>query len=340
MIRYSRTVTLPLVVLAIAATTSLVSAAAPTARRATLPNGYIEVDGVAAVVGAQIVRLSELRRAIGRHAASQSVVPTDAERPRSEADLMRQTLETLIDGLLITDAAKGMNLTVSDKEVEETLASQKERNGWSDYDLANAAMKLGFSSLDEYREHVRSEKQRMQILRAKLGSRLRVTEEEVARVVEIEHKGGTIEEAIHGRHVLIQVPPNASPMEVNALREKAWKIYDQLMADRSKFGLIADEVSDDLATTGGDLGWLRRWSLEPTFANKLWSMKPGEISTVIQTPFGFHIVEQLERKMVPVKDREILTQVTRARLTEEQFVRLYRAWVAELRAATHVEIRL
>ena len=334
---------LPILLALIATATPIneAGAADKQARRAKLPGGYAEIDGIAAVIGKQIVTLSELIRAQGRHAASQSMVPTDAERPRSDMAMLRQTLDSLIENALVVRAAQEMSLTISDAEIDEVLAQMRQKNLWDMGELRAAIRKLGYAHVAEYRDHIRTEKLRVKMLRVKLGSRLRVTEQEVMRILEAEFKGGTVEDEIRSRHILIKVPPSASPFEVNQLRRKAWAVYDQVKAADKSFAELAELNSDDLGTEeGGDLGFMRRWMLDPSFANKLWSLRKGEVSKVIQTPFGFHIIEMVERRWAPAKDKRILEQMVRARLTEQQFVRLYKAWMAELKASMHIEVRI
>jgi peptidyl-prolyl cis-trans isomerase SurA len=272
---------------------------------------------------------------------SQAVVPTDADRPRSEAALRVQTLQSLIDNALVLKAAKELGLTAEDREVDQQIAGTKKKNAWTDAEMAEAIKRIGFANAAAYRTHVRQELLRMQMLRYKLGSKLRVTDDEVKKVIDQEHGGGKFEDEIHARHILVVVAPDATPPEVTRLREKAWKCYDEITAKHRTFEEVAAECSDDTGTgPGGDLGWQRRWTLDPTFAAKLWSLKKGEISQVIQTPFGFHVIMMLDRRRAEVKDKDVLEQFVRARLTEEQFVRLYRAWIEELRASTHIEVRI
>ncbi|MSP90937.1 MAG: hypothetical protein EXR79_03900 [Myxococcales bacterium] len=309
-------------------------------RRATLPAGFVEVEAIVAVVGDKVITASELRRAEGSHQTSQQVVPADAERPRSPAALRVQTLQSLIDNVLVGKAAKDLGLAVDDKEVDAQIEQTRKRTNWTDEELDENVKKLGFSDLVGYRAHVRAELLRMQMLKVKLGSRLRITDEEVKRVIELEHGGGTHEDEVMAQHILIGVAPDASPLEVARRRERAWQVHDAIKQGAKSFEDLADEHSDDRGAEHGALGWQKRWTLDPTFANKLWSMKRGEVSGVVQTPFGFHIIKMLDRRRTDVKDKDLLEQVVRGRLSEEQLVRLYRAWIEELRATTHINLRL
>ena len=310
-------------------------------RRAAMPAGYLEVDGIAAVVGKKIITVSELVRAQAQGAASQQIVPTATERPRNDRDALRQTLDTLIDNELVAEAARSLGLTVDDAEIDAHLDELRRKNVWDLEELRASIRSLGFTDIRAYREHVRAEKLRLAAIRAKLGARLRVTEEEVQRVLAADYEGGKTEEELHSRHILLKLPTGASPLKVTELRRRAWQIHDAIVAGDKEFADAAEESSDDMGTGyGGDLGWMRRWMLDQTFANALWALKKGEISGVVQTPFGFHVIQLLERRRSPVKDQKMLEQFIRAQLTEAAFVRLYKAWIAELRAATHVQLRI
>jgi peptidyl-prolyl cis-trans isomerase SurA len=311
-------------------------------RRAKLPKGYADVDGIVAVVGRRIITRSALTRALGKHGRSAQMVPTDAERPRNDAAMLRQVLDTLVENELVLSAARELGMTVNDSEIDAQLDKLKKKNLWDLTELRENVRKMGFAGIREYREHVRTEKVRVKMLRTKLGARLRVTEQQVKQILDVKYKGGTIEEEVHSRHILVKVAPSAGPMQINALRSKAWKIHDKVTAPGASFATIAEESSDDVGTEeGGDLGWMRRWMLDPTFARTLWKMKkPGQISAVIQTPFGFHILQYLDRRMVPARDKRYIQQMVRALLTEQQFIKLYRSWIGELRASHHIENRL
>lgn len=326
--------------LLLVAALALPAGAQAESRRAQLPPGYEEVDGIAAVVGDQIITVGDLRRALGTQQSGQQVLPGEAEKPRSEAALRMQTLQALIDNALVLKAAKDLGLTVEDREVEAQLEQTRKRNGWTEDEMVEAVRRIGFPTLVAYRAHVRSEMLRVQMLKIKLGSRLRVTDEEVKKTMELEHCGGTCEDEVRARHILVALRPDASPREVAALREKAWKLHDQVKAQPDKFAEIAEKFSDDRGAPEGDLGYQRRWVLDQTFANKLWSMKKGEISPVVQTTFGFHVIQMLDRRRVEAKDAEMLQNFVRARLSEEQFLRLYRQWMDELRKSSHIEVRI
>ena len=314
---------------------------APVLRRSTLPQGYHEVDGVVATVGDTAILQSELRRAMGQTRGGGSD-PLPSSEPRSQEALRKQTLDTLIDNALVAKAAKDMGLVVSDGEVDGQIDQTRKRMRKSADEFEDIVHNMGFPTTAAYRQHVRTEMVRVQMLRAKIAGKLRVTDDEVKRIIEQEYGGGKFEDEVHSRHMLIGVPDDANPQRVTELRDRAWHCYDDVSVHKKSWDEVADDCNDDSATSEGhgDLGWQKRWTLDPTFGNKLWSLQPGEISTVVQTPYGFHIIQFLERRRVPVKDKEVLEQFVRARLQEDQFTKLYKAWLEEMRSTAHIDIRL
>lgn len=320
--------------------TSVGPASGQTARRAAMPAGYEEVEGVAAVVGDTLIALSELRRAMGSQMATQQLVPTDIERPRSQQALRLQVLQSLIDNALVLRAARELAVTVEERDIDQQIGETKKRNLWSDEEMEEAVRKLGFAGLTPYRQHVRSEMVRLRMLQIKLGSRLRIADDEIKKVLELEHCGGTCEEEVQARHIMVAVKPDDSPGAVNAKREKAWMIHDLLAGGKQTFEQLAEKYNDDRGAVDGSLGWQRRWTLEPGLGAKMWSLHKGEISAVVQTPFGFHILQVMDRRKAEAKDKQLLEDYVRHRLQEDQLSRLYKTWMEELRRTTHIEVRL
>ncbi len=309
-------------------------------RRATLPQGYHEVDGVVATVGDTAILQSELRRAMGQTRGGND--PVQSSEPRSAEALRKQTLDTLIDNALVAKAAKELGLVVSDGEIDGQIEQTRKRMHKSADEFEDIVRNMGFPTVAAYRQHVRAEMVRVQMLRAKIAGKLRVTDDEVKRIIEQEYSNGQFEDEVHSRHMLIGVPDDANPQRVTELRDRAWHCYDDVAVHKKSWEDVADDCNDDSATSEGhgDLGWQKRWTLDPTFGNKLWALQPGEISTVVQTPYGFHVIQFIERRRVPVKDKEVLEQFVRARLQEEQFTKLYKTWLEEMRGSAHIDVRL
>ncbi len=141
----------------------------------------------------------------------------------------------------------------------------------------------------------------------------------------------------HVRHILIKTDELIDDAEA----KRRLELIKQRLAKGEDFATLARAYSDDTSSAlkGGDLGWITPEVVVPSFAAAMKSLEPGEISEPVQTPFGWHIIEVLERKnrddtleYRKKKAREILVQ----RKTEEET----ELWLRKLRNEAYVEIHL
>ncbi len=110
-------------------------------------------------------------------------------------------------------------------------------------------------------------------------------------------------EEVHARHILFTVPPDADDKQRDAVRARAAAVLERLKKGED-FAAVAKEVSEDKANKdkGGDLGFIRRGHAEEAFENAAFGLQPGELSAVVETRYGFHIIKVDERK-APARSR-------------------------------------
>jgi len=145
---------------------------------------------------------------------------------------------------------------------------------------------------DEHKDEFREDEQRQVTLLTVYvkPTDVKVTEDQIqAELADIPN-----EEQVHARHILIRTDPTPSEEELADARKKAEDILKQLR-EGADFAAMARKYSDDKATAdkGGDLGFFGRGQMVPEFEKVAFSLKPGQISDVIKSPFGFHIIQTL-----------------------------------------------
>lgn len=152
-------------------------------------------------------------------------------------------------------------------------------------------------------------------------------------------RGGTSQlliEQTHARHILIKL---SEVMSDNEAKLKIDGIKDRL-DNGEKFEVLARQFSEDgSASSGGDLGWVNPGDTVPDFEKAMQALKDNEISAPVRTPFGWHIIQVLERRaqdMTKESTRLKARQEIRARKSEEA----YQDWIRELRDRAYVELRL
>lgn len=139
----------------------------------------------------------------------------------------------------------------------------------------------------------------------------------------------------HARHILLKTNELVSESEA---RSRLLALKERL-ENKGDFGALARAHSEDAsATKGGDLGWLSPGDTVPEFERAMNTLKPGEVSPPVQTPFGWHLIQVVERRnedMSKERQRLAARQVLRARKSDEA----YQEWVRQLRDRAYVELR-
>lgn len=138
------------------------------------------------------------------------------------------------------------------------------------------------------------------------------------------------------RHILVKTNELVSESEA---RNRLLGLKERL-ENKADFGALARAHSEDAsATKGGDLGWLSPGDTVPEFERAMNALKPGEISAPVQTPFGWHLIQVLERRsedMSQERQRLAARQTLRARKSDET----YQEWVRQLRDRAYIELRV
>lgn len=105
------------------------------------------------------------------------------------------------------------------------------------------------------------------------------------------------EEQVHARHILIKADPEADEATQEAARTKAEQARERAVADDADFAELAGELSEGpSAPNGGDLGFFTKDRMVPAFSEAAFALQPGEVSPVVKTRFGYHVIKVEERR--------------------------------------------
>ena len=139
------------------------------------------------------------------------------------------------------------------------------------------------------------------------------------------------------RHILIKVSQIVSAAEA---RRKMVELKSRLDNGAAKFEDLARLYSNDgSASKGGELGWIYPGDTVPEFERAMNALKPGEVSQPVESPFGYHLIEVLERKTEELS-RERQRLAARQALREQKLEEAYEDWLRQLRDRAYVEYRL
>lgn len=277
----------------------------------------IPIDRVVAIVGDQPVLWTDVLTAINQRRAQGLQLPPDSI---GQANLARSVLNELVDEEILVQKAKELKLEPSETEITASVDRQvKNVRGQfqSDEEYRSELRNAGMGSPEEYRKSL-VEQYRKQNLQQKAFSELRkqskpvnVTEEEVTAAFERSRADLQKRPATVTFRQIVVAPHASAPAKARA-KARA----DSLLIELKKggdFEQIAKRESMDPGTKalGGDLGWNRRGSgLVPEFEGMMFALRPGDLSPVFETAFGYHIIRVDRVQSAEVKARHILIAPT------------------------------
>jgi peptidyl-prolyl cis-trans isomerase SurA len=287
----------------------------PAATTTPAPNTRMvdTVDRVVAIVGSSVITWSDLAAAVNEQRAAGLQLPAD---PEGQLKVARGVLSDLVDQEILVEKAKDVKVDVTDNDVAAQVDKQIKdvrSHFQSDIEYRNELKVAGFGSPDEYRRTLFDQFRRRLIQQktfAELQKRAKpasVTDEEVTAAFDkVKNQLQKRPATITFRQIVIA--PHASARADSVALAKAESLLVQLRKG-ADFAEMAKRESMDPGTknVGGDLGWNRRGSgLVPEFEAMMFSLRPGELSPIIKTSFGYHIIRVDRVQPAEVKARHIL----------------------------------
>jgi peptidyl-prolyl cis-trans isomerase C len=261
------------------------------------------------------------------------------------ADFYRKTLDSLIAYQLLEQDAKAQGVTVPETDVQQAVAGRKSQLKFpSEAEYKKALAQAGITENDLL-ARARQQLTIRKYVTTKLAPKATVSDQAVRDFYD-KHKEQEMKvpERRHVRHILLTVNPKAPAAERDKARQKAQDILKRLQAGED-FGKLAEELSDDprSKTRKGDLGWLIREQTRtvPAFGDAVFALKqPNDLSPVIEAPYGFQIVQLIERKEAGTMPFDDVKDRIAQMLKEEEVQKMIQARAQELRAKSKVEVYL
>jgi peptidyl-prolyl cis-trans isomerase SurA len=208
--------------------------------------------------------------------------------------LRRQVLERMISERLQTQLAKNYNITISDDQLDRAIRSIAEQQRKSPEEFRREAEALP-GGLKTLRAEIRDQLLAQQLVEREINNRILVTDAEVeAFLAARRSRGGEIE--LNLSHILIALPESASSEAISAARQKAEKIHRELKQGADFSQLAVTHSQGQRALEGGGLGWKPSGQLPDLFVNAVSGLQPGEVSEVLRSPGGFHVLKLNDRR--------------------------------------------
>lgn len=270
------------------------------------PAKVTTLDRIVAVVNSDVITQLELQERL--RMVTQQLQKQGTPLPPREV-LEKQLLERVIMERVQLQFAQETGIKVDDAQLEKTLQRIAQENRLSQEQFRTALEKDGVD-FGKFREEIRREIAMARLRDREVENRIVVSDGEVENYLNSrsEALGGGSE--FNLAHILIRVPEQASPEQLQKYKAKALQAQQELQTGKD-FRQVAASYSDAAdALQGGVLGWRPAGQLPALFAEALEAMKTGENSQVLRSPNGFHILKLLDKRS---KDAPFVVQQTRAR---------------------------
>lgn len=265
----------------------------------------IEADRIIAVVNNEVVTAHELRARVAT--VERQLRQQGTQMPPRDV-LEKHVLERLIVDRAQLQFAKETGLQIDDAQLDQTLARIAEGNrmGLAQF---RASLERDGIAWSKFREDIRDEMVIGRLREREVDSKIVVTEGEIDNFLQTAGAMGS--EEFNLAHILLRVPEQAKPEQLARLQARAEEIIAQLRRG-ADFGQLAASHSDAPdGLSGGLMGWRSVERLPTLFAEAVAKLKPGEISDVLRSPAGYHILKLLDRRGGAIKAQPV--EQTRAR---------------------------
>ncbi|HKB62525.1 MAG TPA: peptidylprolyl isomerase [Burkholderiales bacterium] len=248
------------------------------------------IDRIVAVVNKEVITQYELAERMNR-------VRKELERRGTSlpdrGEIERQVLERLIIEKVQLQYARETGVRVDDLELDRTVSRVAEGNKLSLTEFRKT-LERDAINFDGFREELRNEILMNRLRDREVTGKITVSEGEIENLLLEQGERKDIATEYNIAHILVRVPEQASPEQLETRRARAEEAVKRLK-DGADFAQLAAAYSDAPdALQGGVLGWRSQQRLPELYVEALAALKPGDISGVFRSPAGFHVLKLLE----------------------------------------------
>lgn len=280
-----------------------------TAQTSSAPRVYL-ADAIIAVVNNEVITRQELverLQLVERRMQNQGIaLPPPAE-------FQRQMLERMIIDRAQMQLAKEYGIRVDDAMLNRAIARIAEQNKMSLQEF-RARLEREGTPFQRFREEIREEIVMQRLREREVDNKIQIAESEVDNYLAAEAGSAQSQQEFKLSHILMRIPENASAEQIAERRKRAEGVLQQLQAggDFAKLAATYSDATD--ALSGGDLGWRSQDRLPQLFVDIIANLKQGEISPIMKSANGFHILKLAGKRSPSVmKNSGVSVQQTHVR---------------------------
>lgn len=297
------------------------------------PNGIVVEDAVARI-NDQIITRTEYA------AAEQQLLQQAHQDNISQEDLsdrLHNLLRDMIDEQLLLSKGKELGITADAETMRELDDIRKKNNLPSMEALEKAAAQQGIS-FEDFKQHIRDQLIRQQVVRDQVGSHLNMTHADELAYYNAHQQDFALPEQVHLSEILIPTPENATQAQIDGAQAKADILASKLKAGASFAALARSDSGGPNAAAGGDLGDWKRGALGDVLENATFPLPVGANTAPIRTRQGYVILHVDSHQKAGVPPLSSVEEKVQEALYFQQLQPALRAYLTKARADAYTEI--
>jgi peptidyl-prolyl cis-trans isomerase SurA len=289
------------------------------------------VNRVVASVDGEPITLYEL---------NQFVAKQRALMPSLQAPSQNEALQALVTEKLLAKEIAAKGIHVRDEDIDRYVDHIKQANHLDDDQLKEALKQQGIDYA-KYRDQVRQEIEKVQLMNREIRAKVNVSPEDVHRYYEAHKKEYELPARVKVRQITLRLDANAPDEIVQGVTQRLEGLRAQILKGED-FAKVAKQSSEDpAAADGGDLGEVEPSKVLPEFEAVLTKMKEGEVSEPVRTKMGLHLLKLEKRIEAGYKPESELAADIKEKLYNEALDERYKRWLLEdIQKHHYVETKL
>lgn len=255
----------------------------------------IDPAKIIAKIGDKTITEGDLTKEIESQGKAMRISSINDIPKEERAQFRKMVLNNMLEKMLILESAKEKKLTVSDDDMQAEMKELKGR--FPDEAAFQSALQQQNIKEKDLEEKIRESMTIRKVMESVADTTPTITEQQLKEYYDENPDRFKQEEEVRASHILIKVDKGATPDEKSAAKKKIEEIRDKITKG-GDFAKLANEFSDCPSgkRSGGDLDWFGKGRMVPEFEKAAFNLKPGEMSDIVETSFGYHIIKVTDKR--------------------------------------------
>jgi peptidyl-prolyl cis-trans isomerase SurA len=296
------------------------------------------VNSIAAIVNDDVITLYEV------DLEAQPVI-VEAEKKSAldaavRSQIRRTALDRLIEKKLLDQKSRELNLKVSDEELRLAIEDVKKQNNMASQQMLVSALASQGLTYEQYRTQLREQIEKLKLVSMEVRAKIHVSESEMMAYYDANRSKYTLDDTFRARHIFFKASDKTPPDELKQTMATSLMVLAEAKSGKD-FVELAKSYSEDPAARkdGGDLGSFKKGDMLPELETEILVMKPGDVSGLVYTPTGFHIIKLEERTTGKLKPFESVKAEIEETIYRKKSEDRFNQWAKELRSKASIEIK-